>query len=386
MQDPWDIIIVGGGLSGLALAVELAEPQFSHLKVLVLERRKQFRRDRTWSYWATSPHRYQALERQRWSQWRVSHQGQAALHKSTRPYCSIDADVFYQHALQAIAASSHVQLRLGVEVVGLKDGFPVEVQVAGAAPPSEPIRAHWVMEARPPTSHVTGFLAQHFEGWELEADHDCFDPSTVELMDFQPSNSGLHFFYVLPYSARCALVETTWISRWPTHDTGPVDYGSQMTRYLAQRWPHAKFKTVYQERGVLNLQTPAPPIHARIIPLGRNAGTLRPSTGFAFLNTIADANTLASAIASNDLARRDTALPVFKTAPVDHWMDKVFLQAIESNPQSAPGYFMAMFKGVEPIALTNFLSGAATPLQRARLIKSLPKIEFLRAAWTTMMK
>lgn len=381
MQSLWDIIIVGGGLSGLALAVELAEPQFSHLKVLVLEQRTQFHRDRTWSYWATSPHRYQALERHRWHQWRVSYNGQTALHKSVRPYCSIDADVFYNHALKAIAASGHVQVRLGEEVIGLKDGAAVEVQLANADT-AAPLRAHWVMDARPPTSESSGFLAQHFEGWELEADQDCFDTSTVDLMDFQPCESGLHFFYVLPYSARRALVETTWISRW----SGPPDYARQIRHYLAQRWPGIGFNTVYQERGVLNLQTPKPVPRARIIPLGRNAGTLRPSTGFAFLNTVGDSRALADAIAKSDLAHRDTVLPVYKTARVDQWMDKVFLQALESNPQSAPGYFMAMFGDVEPIALTNFLSGTATPLQRARMIKSLPKIEFMQAAWQTILK
>jgi lycopene beta-cyclase len=381
MQSPWDIIIVGGGLSGLALAVELAEPQFSHLKVLVLERREQFCRDRTWSYWATSPHRYSHLERHRWQQWRVSHNGASHQQTSTRPYCSIDADVFYSHAVHAIAACSHVELRLGVEVVGLSDGLPAQVQTANSQG-GEALHAHWVMDARPQASDDKGVLAQHFEGWELQADVDCFDPSTVDLMDFQQSDSGLHFFYVLPYSARCALVETTWISRFKE----PLDYGDQITRYLARRWPRATFKTVYRERGVLNLQTPAPPVQAHIVPLGRNAGTLRPSTGFAFLNTITDARTLAHAIANCDLAHPDTVLPVFRTARIDHSMDKVFLQAIESNPRSAPGYFMSMFKSVEPIALTDFLSGAATPLQRARLIKSLPKIEFLQAAWATMLK
>ena len=46
----WDIVIVGGGLGGLSLAVELAQPQFAHLRVLVLEKRTAYTRDRTWSY------------------------------------------------------------------------------------------------------------------------------------------------------------------------------------------------------------------------------------------------------------------------------------------------------------------------------------------------
>ena len=378
MQSPWDIIIVGGGLSGLALAVELTEPQFSHLKVLVLERRKSYQRDRTWSYWATSSNRYSSLERQRWHQWRVSCQGEVRLHQSTRPYCSIDADVFYDYALKTIAASSNLEVQLGVDVLGIEDGFPAKVTLAEGVP----LYAHWVMEAHPPASSTSGFLAQHFEGWELQADQECFDPSTVDLMDFQQSDSGLHFFYVLPYSARRALVETTWVSRW----SGPQDYGSQIKDYIAQRWPNVAFEIDYQERGVLNLQTPAPTPRVRIVPLGRNAGTLRPSTGFAFLNTLADARALARTIAKSDLAHRDTVLPSFKSPQLDHWMDQVFLQAIESNPRSAPGYFMAMFKDLEPIALTNFLSGAATMSQRARMVKSLPKIEFLQAAWQSLLR
>jgi 2-polyprenyl-6-methoxyphenol hydroxylase-like FAD-dependent oxidoreductase len=34
----WDIVIIGGGLGGLALAAELAAPQFSKLSVLVIEK------------------------------------------------------------------------------------------------------------------------------------------------------------------------------------------------------------------------------------------------------------------------------------------------------------------------------------------------------------
>ena len=70
----FDIVIVGGGLSGLALAAELAQVEFSKLRVLVLEQRQNYSRDRTWSYWKTPQngvHRYSHLERKRWTQWRV---------------------------------------------------------------------------------------------------------------------------------------------------------------------------------------------------------------------------------------------------------------------------------------------------------------------------
>ena len=52
----YDVAIIGAGLAGLSLAARLAEPPFAGLRVLVLEPRTLYRRDRTWSYWSMQPH------------------------------------------------------------------------------------------------------------------------------------------------------------------------------------------------------------------------------------------------------------------------------------------------------------------------------------------
>lgn len=45
MTNDWDIVIAGGGLGGLSLAVELAQPEHAHLRALVLEKRTEYLRD-----------------------------------------------------------------------------------------------------------------------------------------------------------------------------------------------------------------------------------------------------------------------------------------------------------------------------------------------------
>ena len=97
MDKLWDIVIVGGGLGGLSLAAELAAPEFASLSVLVLEKRSQYVRDRTWSYWADTPHRYSYLERHQWHQWNVS-LGETMHSQSSKrtSYASLDADAFYK--------------------------------------------------------------------------------------------------------------------------------------------------------------------------------------------------------------------------------------------------------------------------------------------------
>lgn len=372
MTGTWDIIIVGGGLAGLSLAVELAQPQFQHLKVLVLEQRTQYIRDRTWSYWATHSHRYTSLERRRWSNWRTRFEGRTIVQTSKRAYCTLDADAFYQHAVACIAASTQVRLRLGTQVHHIVNGTPAQVHL----PDGGMLQAQWVMDSRPDTEVNAGFMAQHFEGWEIETDRDCFDPETLDLMDFQPSQQGLHFFYVLPYSARRALVENTWVSRWTTG----IDYTAELEAYLQARWPGVRYKKVYQERGVLNLESSRARSDGRVIPLGRNAGTLRLSTGFAFLNTLADAKRIALWFGQAPLSQLGPTFESFKPSRLDVWMDQFFLEVMATDWQSAPNFFMSMFGKVDPLTLTDFLSGSSSMAQRGQVVWSLPKLQFIRVA------
>jgi lycopene beta-cyclase len=373
-QTDWDIVIIGGGLAGLSLAVEFAQPACAHLRVLVLEKRSHYVRDRTWSYWATQTHRYSALERLRWNKWRVSFEGQQTVQTSSVAYCTIDADAFYEFAQSQIADAPNLQLCMNADVSKVVEGERPTVHLADGST----VSASWVMDARPLANHRAGALCQHFSGWEIHTATDCFNDSTVELMDFQRAGRGLHFFYVLPYGPRNALIESTWIS---TDDHQP-DYAGELKDYLSRRYGVTSAEPVYSEQGRLDLQIQTGPAAAgRLLALGRRAGTLRPSTGFAFLETIADARRIASFFKG---VRRDSMAAVlvtpYKRAALDVWMDKVFLQTMRSDWQRAPEFFMAMFKGVKAETLVAFLSGNSAPMQRLQVSLQLPKLPFIRTA------
>lgn len=372
MKTPeWDIVIVGGGLGGLSLAVELSQPVFANLKVLVLEQRTKYERDRTWSYWGRQPHRYTALERKRWSRWAVSLDGRRAEQQSSTDYCTIDADAFYHFAQTQIASASHVHLRMGATVTDIFDAALPEVHLSD----SSHLSAHWVMDARPPGRPLPDALCQRFMGREIHTDTDCFDTDVVELMDFRRASSGLHFFYVLPYGPRHALVESTWLSPF-SHQH---HYEAELSGYLRDRFGVTKYRQVYEEQGCLNLQMPPPPVSAaRIVPLGRTAGTLRPSTGFAFLETIKDARRIANCLAAGGDDRAGI-LPYRRDA-FDLQMDKVFFEGLSADWHKAPDHFMALFEGLDAETLVAFLAGRPAFVQRLKVALQLPKLHFLRAA------
>ena len=371
----WDVVIAGGGLGGLSLAVELAQPEFSHLRVLVLEKRSAYTRDRTWSYWHTHTHRYSGLERKRWNSWRLSFKGVSAEHLGSSAYCTMDANAFYDFAVAQIALAPNVQLKMNVAVADVIAGDTPKVVLQDGTL----VTSAWVMDGRPNAAPLTSSLCQHFEGWEIETPTDCFDDSAVELMNFQPAKNGLHFLYVLPYGPRQALVETTWMSAFSHRP----DYTSELRDYLQSRYGISDYKCVYKEAGCLDLQArtrQAAALNGRgkVVAIGKAAGTLRASTGFAFLETIAEARRIASCFSKVNLA--DVAVPPYRRDWLDAWMDKIFCDGLQADWPRAPEFFMAMFKGVSPGTWVSFLSGRPSMMQRLQVSLQLPKLHFLRAA------
>jgi lycopene beta-cyclase len=379
-----DIVIVGGGLSGLTLALHLCAPQYAGLQVLVLEQRTSYERDRTWSYWghnADTPHLYSHLERKAWHSWSVAHERSLRMKATGWTYRSIDADSVYQHVLSRIGGSERVQLVLGVRDLDIPAPSTggAQLQWRDAQGDTHTCDAARIFDARgriplaAPNAAEPHF-AQHFLGWELKADTDVFDPDCVELMHFQPCALGLHFQYLLPYSPRQALLEDTWISRADLQ----VDYAAQLQATLAKRWPRARFQTVFSERGHLRLTNPR---LAAPESLGTAAGALRPATGYAFGATLAHCAQVAQALAQTSTQTPTTVLPRPATAhTADAWMDAVLFRALEQDWLQAPGYFLQLFERCDTHALLQFLRGPATWGQRLQVMAALPAAPFARAA------
>ncbi len=380
MDKLWDIVIVGGGLGGLSLAAELAEPQFAHLSILVLEKRTHYVRDRTWSYWTGLPHRYSHLERQRWHSWSVSLGTTVHTQNSdVCAYATLDADAFYNAAVNTLRAAPHIQLRMDSAVAAIEksnDKYALRTEHGVS------LQARTVLDARPARTIAPTRLVQQFAGWQVNTERDVFDPSCVQLMAFEPHPEGLHFWYVLPYSPRCALVESTWVSpaSWQP------DYEAELTHYLAKMCARAAYTVDYKEQGVLSLQDTAPSAAAmQPVGLGRQGGTLRPATGYAFIDTLSHAVQLAESLAAAHSPQHSHRAAfwqptAFARPKALRWMDDVFLNVLARDWPRAPKYFMQMFGSLSAQTTVDFLTGNASWSQRLHVARALPTMPFARAA------
>ena len=399
----YDIAILGGGLAGLSLAVEFCAPHFSHLNIVIIEPRAEYRRDKTWSYWRQQSQNnnehfnfaYSEQECATWPAWRLESATQATQTHTTKAdsyiYASINSDAFYQAALAKIQACGHITLLQNNMVDSMRsEGDKVVLALKNA---TNMVINQFVFDSRPANNvqsnaHVEHkHLTQHFLGLEVIANNAIFDTQYVDLMQFQAAKHGIHFMYVLPYSPTRALIESTWICSHHHHN----DYTQELNQYLNKRWPNTQFEIAYTEAGSLPLMAAKNNTYwlgsVQVIPIGSLAGTARAATGYAFLETLKDNQRLADAVKNQQLHNKqlipNISQPIasFKRNVLDAWMDTLFLTFLSKNAALGPHYFVQMFARCQPASLIRFLSGSANMVDRLKVIWAMPSLPMIKHAF-----
>lgn len=330
-----DTVIIGAGCAGLALASRLAEQGFAR-SVLVLDARRDYRDDRTWSFWSPPKHRLSSIVTQAWPTWRFSSgSSEAARGGATADhsvpglsYQTIRALDYYRDAQDRIAASPCVTLRLGVTVGDIEPAPPSAPKLPGdlrlralVRTSAGVVAARHVVDTRAESTQAT--LFQCFVGVEvvhggaLHAAPSLVEPSTAGLMTRMRSDeAGFVFTYVLPLTPTTALIELTRFSVEPL----PLD-------------PIAR------------------ELDDELVALGLGGS--------------------ASMLAGGP------PLPHPPEPWVQRHMDRIFLQTLRAHPSRTPEFFIRLAQRVAPARLTRFLTDRARVSDLLAIILALPFGPFL---------
>lgn len=373
-----DVMILGAGCAGMALAARLAAsaPQ---VRAIAVDPRTRYDDDRSWCFWGDEPAGLEGLTARAWSDWVYQAEaGAAHPHRVDGvAYRYVRAADYYAHCRARIAASEHVELRLGIAAGAVRrDGEALVVSTTAGE-----LRARWVVDTRPRRQRA--LLFQCFSG--VEVDHGGrldlaalgIGPDAVGLMTgMRADASGLGFVYVLPLSRSTALVEWTRFAPRPLRAAEVRAGRDASLAALGVRLGEPGGRVLREEGGVLPMGRVADDALAPSIPglvvAGAAGGALRDATGYGFARMQQWADDCAARLARGE-------------APVGHppepfvrrQMDRIFLQALRAHPERSAEYFERMARGVAPERLLRFLTDRARPADLLAIIASLPLLPFL---------
>ena len=349
-----DLVILGDGCAALSLA-RYAEEIPECRMTLVRPEGAPPESDHIWGLWKTPGEDYTAgLERACWHSWSViTDKGEALLQSDTRPYMALNR-LAWTNTCREIAGKAGVSIT--------------------TTPPDRTI-GDW-LDSRPPAI-PQGMMLQHFIGREVITDDAVFDPGTAILMDFRTDQSqGMHFIYLLPFSEREALVESTLFSPARCADEF---YRKAIDTYLRDIVGVRRYQVTREEKGGIPLGM-LPRRDPAIVGLGSNGGAIRPSSGYAFVFIQKQIQALIASL------RQGKVTVTVPHRPVDLWMDAVLLSVLRNWPERAPELFLAMGRALDGDEFARFLSGDADWVLRAKVVLAMPKLPFLRGLLRLMMQ
>ena len=361
--------IRGAGLAGLSLAQAISARDPSVAISLFDIRDRHPHLGRTFCFFDDGIALTPAVPRYSWS--RVALRGNGFVREISvedTPYTMIRGEDYFALALQALEDAG-VSFTWGCRSVEI--ATPSSLLVDG-----EVKRFDVVIDAAFRTQDAHSLLWQSFAGEWITADSDIFDPECAVLMDLGDSSgeSPVSFIYVLPTSARTALIEHTTFSVRPMdrevhlaacHDWIERNIGNRISRGA-------------QEHGCIPMGL-ATHAQGAVLSLGTMSGAVRPATGYAFHTIQRQALEMAELIISR---KESVALKERAMTAIPRWMvlgDILFLKALVRSPSKGSVLMGSLLSRAPSKELVAFLSGTATFREVFRVWSSVSKVSMMRA-------
>jgi lycopene beta-cyclase len=365
----YDIIIAGGGAAGLSLACHLVQSPLRDRRVLIVEQDAKDQNDRTWCFWTDGPTLFDNMVYRSWSQLQVLSEREAVtLDLHAYRYHMLRGIDFFRFARQALSASPNVHFRQG-KVERIEDGD----QQACVLVDEQCYAGTWVFDslfnwsAFKPDQHRYHYLKQQFKGWEIETPEQAFNPQAATFMDFRtPQDKGMHFFYVLPFSERQALVESVLCASvplsWETCEQA-------LRLYLATILGIKVYRIRREEQGISPLTDwPFPrQTGKRIMAIGTLGGQVKPSTGYAFQRIQQDSSAIVHSLL--------TVGHPFSVQPDPRryrFFDSVMLEIMAHHGERIEPIFTTLFKRNPVERIFRFLDEVASWRENCRMLPLLP--------------
>jgi lycopene beta-cyclase len=376
----YDYIIAGAGCAGLSLLTRLISSDgFSDKKILLVDKEKKNKNDRTWCFWEKDRGFFDDIVFKKWSTlWFHGEDFSKRYTITPYEYKMIRAIDFYNHCFDLINNAGNIDMMYG-EVHSVESSATASTVTID----DKEITASYIFNSifpRPFLGHKKDHhLLQHFRGWFVRMDKPAFAPGEATLMDFRVGQQeGTTFVYVMPFSENEALIEYTLFSE----DLISMDsYEEGLQKYLDSFYHGNAYTIMDREYGVIPMTNKRYAEsglkgfnNLNIVDLGTAGGQTKPSTGYTFQFI----QKQSSLIVENLMKGIHPATR--KRPPAKfHFYDSVLLNVLATGKLAGDTLFTTMFRKNRMQDIFSFLDNESTLATDLSIISSLPVMPFLKA-------
>lgn len=372
---PFDYLIVGSGLAGLQLALQLSEDSyFENASIAIIDPSEKTKNDKTWSFWEKGDGKFDAIVKKTWPLTRFeSHRMALRLPLEPYLYKSIRAIDFYNWTKQWLHAKGRI--KFFTDAVQDIEGTTSAVKIIGQT------QSYWakhVFDSRIPKAFYKKQdrytrIQQHFKGWLIETETACFDSNSFTMMDYRfQYKDTTSFIYVLPFSERKALVEYTFF----TPDLVAVEvYEKALKAYLKKALKLTRYQILETETGNIPMTDfPFWKFNTKqVTKIGTGGGWVKGSTGYAFKHTEKKVGKLIANLKAGRAAAAGLYPKKFR------FYDTIFLKVLHDHNEKGVWIFERFYSKNSIQTMFRFLDEESNFFEDLRIIKSLFSRIFLEA-------
>ena len=207
-------------------------------------------------------------------------------------------------------------------------------------------------------------LFQHFGGVEIEVKKPIFKKNEVVLMDIQDKRNKFNFIYILPFSEKKALIETTYFS--PEILSKDI-YMKDIEKYLNDKFKIKNYDLKYEEFGSIPMSNVVNNKQKNIFKIGIAGNWNRLSTGYSLQNSFIYSKQIVDRLLNNKPPK------IYKNI-IFNILDNIFCNFILTHPEKVKDFFSNLFLKNKLINIVNFLNSSSNFINTIRIIITLPKL------------
>lgn len=380
LYNHFNYIIIGNGLAGLQLAIELSnDPFFDDKQIALIDKSQKDTNDKTWCFWEKGSGKWDAIVSNTWNS-ALFYSCKKKIDLNLEPYTykmvrSID---FYKQTKSILSQKNNIHFIID-DVISVN-----EKKTAVVTTKKGLYTADHVFDSRinpdffnKKDNYIR--INQHFKGWIIESETGVFNTNSFTMMDYRSKDGEqTTFTYVLPFSKTKALVEFTYFTPHIVEDS---IYNKYLKQYISDVLNIETYTVLEVETG--NIPMTNFPFSKEssehITKIGTAGGWVKGSTGYSFKHTEKKVAKIISNLKQNNIPSK--GLNNKRHA----FYDAVFLNVLKDNNDKGEWIFEQFYSKNTIETMFHFLDEESSFFEELKIMKSLFSVTFIKAFFKTLL-